>query len=94
MEKQLLQIGSVVSLKGATRKLMIIGVIVHDTQSNTIYDYIGEPFPEGYIDAETMFLFQHEDIQEVHFFGYVNAEAQAYRSQMLEELKKSGRIQE
>ena len=38
------------------------GLVVHDEQTNTTYDYIGEPFPEGYIDAETMFLFQHEDI--------------------------------
>ena len=67
MYKDLLPIGSVVALQGATRKLLIIGTIVHDEQTNTTYDYIGEPFPEGYIDAETMFLFQHEDIDSVHF---------------------------
>ena len=54
MYKDLLPIGSVVALQGATRKLLIIGTIVHDEQTNTTYDYIGEPFPEGYIDAETM----------------------------------------
>lgn len=87
MYKDLLPIGSVVALQGATRKLLIIGTIVHDEQTNTTYDYIGEPFPEGYIDAETMFLFQHEDIKSVHFLGYLNAEAQAYRAELMNSLE-------
>lgn len=87
MYKDLLPIGSVVALQGATRKLLIIGTIVHDEQTNTTYDYIGEPFPEGYIDAETMFLFQHEDIKSVHFLGYLNAEAQAYRAELMKSLE-------
>ena len=88
MYKDLLPIGSVVALQGATRKLLIIGTIVHDEQTNTTYDYIGEPFPEGYIDAETMFLFQHEDIDSVHFLGYINAEVQSYQASVREELEK------
>ena len=47
MKKDLLPIGSVVALEGATRKLMIIGLLVQDEQTKTMYDYIGEPFPEG-----------------------------------------------
>ncbi len=27
------------------------------------YDYIAIPYPEGYIDSETMFLFMQEDIE-------------------------------
>ena len=88
MYKDLLPIGSVVALQGATRKLLIIGTIVHDEQTNTTYDYIGEPFPEGYIDAETMFLFQHEDIDSVHFLGHINAEVQSYQASVREELEK------
>ena len=89
MYKDLLPIGSVVALQGATRKLLIIGTIVHDEQTNTTYDYIVEPFPEGYIDAETMFLFQHEDIDSVHFLGYINAEVQSYQASVREELEKN-----
>ena len=37
MYKDLLPIGSVVALQGATRKLLIIGTIVHDEQTNTTY---------------------------------------------------------
>ena len=89
MKKDLLPIGSVVALEGATRKLMIIGLLVQDEQTKTMYDYIGEPFPEGYIDAETMFLFQHEDIDSVHFLGYINAEVQSYQASVREELEKN-----
>ena len=74
MYKDLLPIGSVVALQGATRKLLIIGTIVHDKQTNTMYDYIGEPFPKGHIDEETLILFQHEDIDSVHYMGYSIAE--------------------
>lgn len=88
--EQLLPIGSVVTLQGASRKLMIIGIAVSDQQTDTTYDYIGEPFPEGYIDTETMFLFNHTDIQEVHFLGYVNAEVQEYRAQLFRELEEKG----
>lgn len=78
MDKNLLSIGSVVELEGATKKLMIIGTTLQD-DTGKVYDYIGVPYPEGFIDDETMFLFMHEDIQRVHFIGYVNAEMQAYR---------------
>lgn len=89
MNKELLPIGSVVALHGATRKLLIIGTVVHEEQTDTTYDYIGEPYPEGYIDAETMFLFQHEDIDSVHFLGYINSEMQSYRAKLMEELEKN-----
>ena len=41
------------------------------------------------IDAETMFLFQHEDIDSVHFLGYINAEVQSYQASVREELEKN-----
>ena len=36
------------------------------------YDYIAIPYPEGYIDSETMFLFMQEDIENVSFVGFVD----------------------
>ena len=57
MAKQLLPNGSVVTLKGATKKLMTIGIEVEMEGDEKTYDYIAIPYPEGYIDSETMFLF-------------------------------------
>ena len=83
--KSLLPIGSVVRLKEGTKYLMLIGILQEDEESNA-YDYIACPFPEGYIDEETFFLFNHEDIEEVEFIGCINAQTQMY----MEELKQQG----
>ena len=46
--KNLLPIGSVVLLKDATKKLVIIGILQVNPSENKIYDYLGVPYPEGY----------------------------------------------
>ena len=52
MAKQLLPNGSVVTLKGATKKLMTIGIEVEMEGDEKTYDYIAIPYPEGYIDSQ------------------------------------------
>ena len=91
--KELLPIGSVVLLQEARKSLMIIGTRQVDEDGNQ-YDYISCIFPEGYINAETFFLFNHEDIAEVLFVGCINAESQAY-NQLLknEEFRQSREAQ-
>ena len=80
MAKQLLPNGSVVTLKGATKKLMTIGIEVEMEGDEKTYDYIAIPYPEGYIDSETMFLFMQEDIENVSFVGFVGAEMHVFRT--------------
>lgn len=75
--KDLLPIGSVVMLKEATKSLMIVGTMQRDEDGNE-FDYISVVFPEGYINSEYFFLFNHEDIVDVKFVGYINAESQTY----------------
>ena len=75
--KTILPIGTVAQLQGAEKSLMIIGSLT-TAADGTEYDYIGVPFPEGFIDDETFFLFNNDDIEKVHFVGCVNAESQAY----------------
>ena len=84
MAKQLLPNGSVVTLKGATKKLMTIGIEVEMEGDEKTYDYIAVPYPEGYIDQETMFLFMQEDIENVSFVGFVDAEMQVFRTALEE----------
>jgi hypothetical protein len=87
--KKLLPIGSVVRLKEGKKYLMLIGILQRDDEGNE-YDYIACVFPEGYIDEDTFFLFNHEDIEEVEFIGCVNVQTQLY----MEELKKQGLLGE
>ena len=81
--KEYFPIGTVVRLKEATKSLMIIGIMQGDDEGNE-YDYVACMFPEGYIDSETFFLFNMEDIDRVLFVGCINVETQAYM-QMLKE---------
>ncbi|MDO4633116.1 MAG: DUF4176 domain-containing protein [Eubacteriales bacterium] len=74
--KELLPAGSVVLLKNATKKLMIIGILqmIPGENENRLYDYLAVPFPEGFMGADANFLFNHEDINDVIFTGYDNPE--------------------
>lgn len=79
MFKELLPIGSVVLLKGGSKKLMIIGLKpVKEEEPDTIYDYIGVLYPEGFISNEYNFLFNHNDINDIVFTGYNNPERESF----------------
>ena len=72
-----LPVGSVVLLKNAQKKIVIIGVMqikYMDNGQSVAYDYIGVPYPEGYLGQESALLFNHENIHEVIFKGYENRE--------------------
>lgn len=79
MFKELLPIGSVVILKGNIKKLMITGIkIAKEDEPNTYYDYMGVFFPEGYVGNNSNFLFNHNDINDIVFWGYDNPERQSF----------------
>ena len=84
--KNLLPAGSVVRLKDAEKKLMVTGILMNN--NGVKYDYIGVFYPEGYIDAERMFVFNHEDIEKVEFIGYMNTEFQLFRGVLAQEMEK------
>ena len=76
MNEELLPIGSVVVLKGGTKKIMING---HYTAANEnpdkLYDYRGCPYPEGIIYSDGVALFDTNDINEIVHQGYLNDES-------------------
>ncbi|WP_456104799.1 DUF4176 domain-containing protein [Phascolarctobacterium succinatutens] len=83
-----LPIGSVVLLKGAIRKAMIIGIIQSTKEIDgqvKEHDYIAVMFPEGFLNTETMFMFNHDQINDVIYRGYENPE----RKEFLEKLEKN-----
>lgn len=86
--KKLLPIGSVVLLKGAEKRSTIIGYNTVVKEDKKEYDYIGIPYPEGYIDDETMFAFQQEDIEKIGFVGYINAECQIFQTKLSKAMVK------
>lgn len=80
--KDFLPVGSVVLLKGANKKLMIIGILQVNPTQRKIYDYLGVPYPEGFMGADNNFLFNHEDINDVIFVGYTNPERDIFLKTM------------
>ncbi len=94
MFDELLPIGSVVLLKEGRKKLMIIGIKpVTDEEPEKVYDYIGVLFPEGYLNNEYNFLFNHEDINDIVFWGYNNPERKTF-IEYLDKVYKGQDIQE
>ena len=74
---ELLPVGSVVLLKNAQKRIVIIGLmpIKHTESGEDVgYDYIGVPYPQGYVGQESAMLFMHESIAETTFMGYSDDE--------------------
>ncbi len=95
MFKNLLPIGSVVLLKEGTKKLMIIGIKpVSEDHPDTVFDYIGVIYPEGYLSNEYNFLFNHEDINDVIFVGYSNPERENFLNYLDQSYTEDGMLKE
>ena len=75
MSKELLPLGSILYLEGATSKLMIVGRgPVFESDNEPVYsDYVGVVYPEG-INPEDAIFFNHENIDKVVFEGYSDEE--------------------
>lgn len=75
MFENLLPVGSVVLLKNALKKSVIIGYKqVGSKDPGRIFDYSGIIYPVGNFGPQSQFLFDQDDIQDVIFVGYKNDE--------------------
>lgn len=70
-----LPLGSIVLLKGGTRKVMIIarGLNVKKSDDTYFFDYGGVLYPEG-LTGDQMVYFDHDGIVKVYFHGYSDDE--------------------
>ena len=75
MEKEFLPVGSVVLLKGGTKRVMVTGFCSVDNDDTTkIYDYTGCLYPEGIINSNEICLFNDSQIEQVFFKGFEDQE--------------------
>lgn len=86
MYGNLLPIGSVVLLKGADKRVCVIGRIQALVGNDVVYDYSAVPFPEGVVDPRSIVFFKHDDIARVYFIGCQDAEELRYREEVLANL--------
>ena len=86
-----LPIGSIVLLKGASKRLMITGFcVVPDEDKNKIFDYSGCLYPEGIISNEQTALFNHDQIDKVFSIGYSDEEEIRFKAKLVEALNEKG----
>ena len=74
MLEGLLPIGTVVLLKDSTKKVMIIGVCQKEVSTDSLWDYAGCVYPEGYMGPDQTFLFNNDQIDKVFSIGYQDEE--------------------
>lgn len=76
--KELLPIGSIVTLQEATKKTMIYGIKQINNATGVEYDYIGVVYPEGNMGDGTQFFFNHDAISTIEFRGYEDEEREVF----------------
>lgn len=86
--KNILPLGSVITLKQGRKKLMIIGRIQEERSSGILYDYSAVLYPEGMLDASELYMFQGEDIDRIYHVGLQEEEEFAFRGFMEQKLQE------
>lgn len=86
-----LPIGSIVLLKESTKRVMIYGRLQRELDGDRIWDYIACLYPEGNINADHCFLFDHEQIDKIIHEGYQDDEEQAFQEYMITASKNLNR---
>lgn len=84
MRDKYLPIGTVVLLKGGTKRVMITGFCsVAQEELDKIYDYSGCVYPEGYLKTDQVCLFDHEQIEKICFVGFEDEEEKTFKNKLL-----------
>jgi len=73
-ETKLLPLGSIVVLNNGEKKLMIYGRSQFAGDSHVVFDYVACLWPEGNVNADYTYLFNHSDINTVFYRGYSDYE--------------------
>lgn len=71
---EFLPIGTIITLKNGNKRIMICGFLQERQEDHKIYDYVACMYPEGILDPDELFLFNNEDIDQVHYIGMQDAE--------------------
>lgn len=78
----LLPIGSIVLLKESSKRLMIYGRMQKEVDGERIWDYIACLYPEGNINPDHSFLFDHDQIENIYFLGFQDEEEMKFQKYM------------
>lgn len=86
--EKFLPIGTVVMLKGGSKRAMITGFCsVADENQEKTYDYSGCIYPEGFLSSNQVCLFDHEQIEKIYHIGLIDEEEKQFKLRLNEFLK-------
>ena len=87
IKEKFLPIGTVVLLNGGTKRVMILGFYSHAIGKKEIYDYTGCFYPEGLVNSNELFLFNHDQIVNVYHYGYICDDEIDFKNRLKEAIK-------
>ena len=87
--EKFLPIGTVVMLKGGSKRVMISGFCsVAENDPNKMWDYSGCIYPEGFLSSNQTCLFDHEQIEKVYHLGLIDDEEEEFKKNLKEVLEQ------
>ena len=90
-----LPIGTVLMLKDAKKRIMIIGYLPVSNKDGKkeVYDYAACLYPEGIISSDKTLLFNHDQIGKIYYIGNNDEETKQFIEQ-IKELDKNDILKE
>jgi len=84
-----LPIGTVVTLAGGKKRVMITGFwTLEYGNKEKVWDYSGCIYPEGFLSSNQTCLFDHEQIETIHHLGLAeDAEEKIFKTRLAEASK-------
>ena len=83
--KEYLPLGTIVILKEGEKAIMIYGRKQLHATTREEYDYVACLYPEGNINEEFTYLFDHDQINEVIHTGYSDDADKEFVAEFLQE---------
>ena len=87
MNNNFLPIGTIVLLKDAKKRILIVGYLPQEGKDSKVFDYSGVPFPEGLIDSRKILLFDHAQIDKICHNSIIDKE-------VIEMINKAKKVKE
>lgn len=88
MEEKYLPIGTIVTIANQPKTIVIVGYGAYEKASTeetqTVYDYCGYPYPEGYCGDDSVIVFNHDVITEIKYKGYTPDTYPTFNNQITE----------
>lgn len=90
MNNNFVPLGTICSISGNNKKIMVIGYLYNDFRSGLkTYDYLGIPFPEGFLLPNRLITFNKNDISNIEFLGYQDEEYKKFDNLLNASLNKN-----